>query len=194
MQTVLNDIELDVAELKCLLQAFEASHDPKLALAARRNIGHMKQRLDQLQALLDKGKPASASAPTFTPEPETPAHAEEKAGALPREAGHSSSESTATPAALPETPETDTADNATLGERIRPAKDLRHALSLNDSFRFARELFRGDTARLNDLLARLAEAGTWDEALTLFTNERSASEDNPALAEFEELLKKYFDR
>ena len=31
-----------------------------------------------------------------------------------------------------------------LAERIKPATDLQHAISLNDSFRFTRELFAGD--------------------------------------------------
>ena len=33
-----------------------------------------------------------------------------------------------------------------LAERIKPAKDLIHAICLNDSFRFVRELFAGDAA------------------------------------------------
>ena len=35
-----------------------------------------------------------------------------------------------------------------LAERIKPATDLRHAISLNDSFRFTRELFDGNACLL----------------------------------------------
>ena len=80
-----------------------------------------------------------------------------------------------------------------LAERIRPAGGLRHALSLNDSFHFARELFGGDTSALNALLARMDDAHCLEEASLLFVQAIHVPEDNPAVPEFEELLKKYFE-
>ena len=80
-----------------------------------------------------------------------------------------------------------------LAERIRPATDLRHAISLNDSFRFTRELFGGDAARMNEVLRRLGDAPTLNSALELFAAEVQADDDNPAVADFVELLHKYFN-
>ena len=79
-----------------------------------------------------------------------------------------------------------------LAERIKPAKDLRHALSLNDSFRFTRELFNGDTARMNEVVRRLGEASSLDEAMAVFISTVRPDEENEATADFVELLKKYF--
>ena len=79
-----------------------------------------------------------------------------------------------------------------LAERIKPAKDLRHAISLNDSFRFVRELFAGDAARMNEVVRRLGEAPSLDKAMDIFVSEVQPDEENEAAVDFMELLKKYF--
>ena len=202
MQTILNDIELDVAELKYLLQALTTTADPKLAKVAGRNISHLKERLDELQRFLE----ASASSSQATTG--EPAHTEEKAETFVREEVPSSSAKEEPSAPLPTEPEEEapqpevslspatqeTESGPILAERIRPTGDLRHSLSLNDTFRFARALCDGDVARLHDLLTRLDGTHTADEAVSLLHNEVPAQEGNPTLAEFEELLKKHFDR
>ena len=38
MQTLLNDIELDIQELKCLMQAISSDANPTLKIVAKRNI------------------------------------------------------------------------------------------------------------------------------------------------------------
>ena len=54
MQTLLNDIELDIQELKCLMQAISNDANPALRIVAKRNIQQMKARLDALQKMLDE--------------------------------------------------------------------------------------------------------------------------------------------
>ena len=54
MQTLLNDIELDIQELKCLMQAISSDANPTLRIVARRNIQQMKARLEALQELLEE--------------------------------------------------------------------------------------------------------------------------------------------
>lgn len=80
-----------------------------------------------------------------------------------------------------------------LGERIKSASDLRHAVSLNDSFRFTRELFGGDAARMNRVFAELNAATSFEEALTMFQKEVHVDEENEAVVAFVELLRKYFN-
>lgn len=179
MQTILNDIELDMADLKCLLQAMTNGHNPALAEVARRNIRQMQRHLDaldaSLQGLASPTPPASAPSPAISPEtPEAPA----------------------TPAPGPTSvkEEEENKPSAILAERIRPVGDLRHALSLNDSFRFSRELFGGNTARMNQVLSRLGEAASLEEALGIFSEEIHAEDGNEAANDLLELLKKYFDR
>ena len=173
MQTLLNDIELDIQELKCLMQAISSDANPTLRMVAKRNIQQMKARLEALQELLEE-------APTAVVPPVE--------------------EITAVPASpvepvVPDTMKLDCEEPETvhiLAERIKPAKDLRHAISLNDSFRFVRELFAGDAARMNEVVRRLGEAPSLDKAMDIFASEVHPDEENEAAVDFMELLKKYF--
>ena len=66
MQALLNDIELDVQELKCLMQSISADANPVLKIVAKRNIHQMQERLDALTKLLDAAfviTPAGQTAP-----------------------------------------------------------------------------------------------------------------------------------
>ena len=173
MQTLLNDIELDIQELKCLMQAISSDANPTLRMVAKRNIQQMKARLEALQEQLEE-------APTAVVPPVE--------------------EITAVPASpvepvVPDTMKLDCEEPETvhiLAERIKPAKDLRHAISLNDSFRFVRELFAGDAARMNEVVRRLGEAPSLDKAMDIFASKVHPDEENEAAVDFMELLKKYF--
>lgn len=207
MQDLLNDIELDVRELKCLVQAITENADPALCRVACRNIGQLKARLDALRQQLEMPLPrAEAGSPM--PEMPRPQPAAEPVAPVPdvpqspvsqpRPAEEPVSvppavEETPVPDPQPSVPEPAPAAAPILAERIRPATDLRHAISLNDSFRFTRELFGGDAARMNDVLRRLGDAPTLDSALELFAAEVQADDENPAVADFVELLRKYFN-
>jgi hypothetical protein len=172
MQTLLNDIELDIQELKCLMQAISSDANPALRVVIKRNIQQMKARLDALQALLDE-------APAGQENPVEPAIDKN----VPEEPTDSPAESVQ-PIVTPVSP--------ILAERIKPATDLRHAISLNDSFRFTRELFEGNAVRMNEVVRRLGEASSLDKAMDLFVSEVHPDEENETAADFVELLKKYF--
>ena len=181
MQALLNDIELDVQELKCLMQSISADANPVLKIVAKRNIHQMQERLDALTKLLDAAFviiPAEQTAPDTVQ-------------------GMTESDVVSEPVAKTPVEMAPVSDIATpaspiLAERIKPAKDLRHAISLNDSFRFTRELFNGDTARMNEVVRRLGEASSLDEAMAVFISTVRPDEENEATADFVELLKKYF--
>ena len=184
MQDILNDIELDVAELKCLLQVFPAETDPRLTAVAERSIERLKQRLDELKQSLHQpaspaDRPQTAATPTTEEAEAAPLPQEDEDTRPPKEPVHEAAPAGSSPI---------------LAERIRPTGGLRHALSLNDVFRFSRELFGGDTARMNQVLAQLEQAPTLDEALQTFTREVRPEDGNEAANDFTELLKKYFDR
>ncbi|WP_291527964.1 hypothetical protein [Bacteroides sp. UBA939] len=148
MQTLLNDIELNVQELKYLMQVLTTDANPALRVVAKRNIQQIHERLDALQKLLDENPVAASVTTSFT--------------------------------------------SSILGERIKPVTDLRHAISLNDSFRFAREIFAGDTECMNATISQLGSAPSLDKALELFSTTINVDEENEAIADFVELLKKYF--
>lgn len=189
MQTLLDDIELDIQELKYLMQTITAEPDSKLRIVAKRSIQQMRARLDELQKVLEETgskveepqkivvvapepvetvvpEPVAIKVPEVT-EPVSPKHEPEEA-----------------PSSSPASP--------ILAERIKPATDLRHAISLNDSFRFAREIFGGNTARMNEVIRQLGDAPSLDKALELFSSLVNPDEENEAVVDFVELLKKYF--
>lgn len=167
MLAILKDIELDVEELKCVMQAIGTGSSPALKSVARRGILQMRARLDTLLARLD-----DMSEPPVRYVEEPPS------SESPREEVAEAAEEQKAPQIL--------------AESIRPAFDLRHAISLNDSFRFSRELFNGDGGRLDAFLLRLGTVSSLKEAVSLFEEEAAPAEDNQAAADFMELLRKYF--
>lgn len=200
MQTLLTDIELDIQELKCVMQAVEQGNNPALREVARRNIRQMQARLSELERLLDE---TTATTPVETVAvAEAVPTAEPVTHEAPVEADLE--EPVPTPVVVPvfqeEPAEPAPAEEVVptvqptsiLAERIRPATDLRHAISLNDAFRFTRELFKGDGAQMNEVVEQLGNAATLDEALRIFYSTVVPDEENEATADFIELLKKYF--
>ena len=193
MQTLLNDIELDIQELKCLMQAISSDTNPTLRIVAKRNIQQMKVRLEALQELLEEAPTAVVSPLEEPPAVTTP---------LTESVSPVESVIPDTVKMVCEEPETVytaealqtvvTSASPILAERIKPAKDLRHAISLNDSFRFVRELFAGDAARMNEVVRHLGEAPSLDKAMDIFVSEVQPDEENEAAVDFMELLKKYF--
>lgn len=170
MQTLLNDIELDIQELKCLMQAIAGDTNSALRVVAKRSIQQMKMRLDELQKLLDE-------VPEVDPIVNHVIRDEKEQSVV------SAAEPMSSPVA---------SSSPILAECIKPSKDLRHAISLNDSFRFTRELFGGDTLRMNEIVRLLGEAPNLDKAIAIFNSEVQPDEENEAVADFIELLKKYF--
>lgn len=208
MQTLLSDIELDIQELQCLLRSLAADGNPALRKVARRNIRQMQERLAALDRML-----AEELVEPVRPVPEPPRPAVESVNPMsgppqppeaePVCAAPESLQAAAAPAAVvPEPlqapavsvrPVSEAAQGAPiLAERIRPSRDLRHAISLNDSFRFSRELFGGDSLRMNAALERMGGAASLEAALEILETEAHPEEGNEAAADFEELLKKYF--
>lgn len=82
--------------------------------------------------------------------------------------------------------------DSVLGDSLRPSADLVKCLSLNDSFRFSRELFDGDTGRMNTLLQQVSEMSSLDNAMAFITAHLNVEEDNETYMDFIDLIKKYF--
>ena len=165
----------------------------------------MRARLDALQKLLDETPveevaiPEAPVAPVVIPEPAAapelvkPTPVEEPVVVeitKPVEIVSPKPESTPKPES--ESSAIISSASPILAERIKPATDLRHAISLNDSFRFAREIFGGDTARMNEVIRQLGAAPSLEKALELFSSTVNPDEENETVVDFIELLKKYF--
>lgn len=205
MQTLLDDIELDIQELKYLMQVLATDANPTLKVVAKRNIQQMRARLDALQKLLDETPvevvaipeapvaPVVIPEPVAAPEPVKPTPVEEPVVVeITKPVEIVSPKPESTPKPEPEPSAIISSASPILAERIKPATDLRHAISLNDSFRFAREIFGGDTARMNEVIRQLGAAPSLEKALELFSSTVNPDEENETVVDFIELLKKYF--
>ncbi len=80
-----------------------------------------------------------------------------------------------------------------LAERIRTGADLRRSISLNDSFRFSRELFGHDSELMNRVLQQIGEMSSYQAAVSFLTSKVHVEEENEAMNDLLELLKKYFN-
>ena len=172
MQALLTNIELDIQELKYLMDAFSREPNAALREVLKRSILQMRARLDQLLLELDaeqKQVPMDIEEevlPEMDPVSPVNIQIDEKVQ-------------------IPSTP--------ILGERIRPAADLRRSISLNDSFRFSRELFNGDNEQMNRVIEQISEMSSLETAVAFLGSKVDVNEENEAMADFMEILKKYFN-
>ena len=72
------------------------------------------------------------------------------------------------------------------------SKNLRKAFTLNDHFRFRRELFANSEAELNDTLNLIETMQSYDEAEEYFYNDMGWDAENEDVAEFMAIIKKHF--
>lgn len=64
--------------------------------------------------------------------------------------------------------------------------------SINDRFRFRRELFENSDVDFNNTLALVASMDDYDEAEDYFISEVGFDKSNPVVGEFFDVIKKYF--
>ena len=79
----------------------------------------------------------------------------------------------------------------TVGKRTK--RDLRRSISLNDSFRFSRELFNGDNEQMNRVIEQISEMSSLETAVAFLGSKVDVNEENEAMVDFMEILKKYFN-
>ena len=210
-QKLLADIELDVHELKYLMDSFTKEPTQTLSELLKRSVARMQGRLDELSQEIDSVELVSLSSfvveETVVKENETiaqekdasviiqspkPVIAAEEAAAEEEEEEEEEEEPVIEEAPLiikKEEPK-----NAVLGESIKLAAGLRHSISLNDSFRFSRELFKGDTDLMNRVIEQISVMGSYKTAVAFLSSKVEIDEEKDAVVDFLELLKKYFNQ
>ena len=230
-QKLLTDIELDVHELKYLMDSFTKEPTPTLSELLKRSITRMQGRLDELQQEVDAVQVISPSAVEETAEEEDEVAgseedspviiqslesvvvkedeegeaivAEEKPvviAAAAETAAAEEEEGKKEESAIVEEPVVETVvkeeepKSAVLGESLKLSAGLRHAISLNDSFRFSRELFGGDTELMNRVIEQISVMGSYKTAVAFLSSKVELNEEKEAVNDFLELLKKYFNQ
>ena len=233
-QKLLTDIELDVHELKYLMDSFTKEPTPTLSELLKRSITRMQGRLDELQQEVDAVQVISPSAVEETAEEEDEVAgseedspviiqslesvvvkedeegeaivAEEKpvviaaAAETAAEEEEEEEEGKKEEPAIVEEPVVETVvkeeepKSAVLGESLKLSAGLRHAISLNDSFRFSRELFGGDTDLMNRVIEQISVMSSYKTAVAFLSSKVELNEEKEAVNDFLELLKKYFNQ
>ena len=233
-QKLLTDIELDVHELKYLMDSFTKEPTPTLSELLKRSITRMQGRLDELQQEVDAVQEISPSAVEETAEEEDEvagseedspviiqslesvvvkedeegeaivaeekpvviAAAAETAAAEEEEEEEGKKEEPA----IVEEPVVETVvkeeepKSAVLGESLKLSAGLRHAISLNDSFRFSRELFGGNTDLMNRVIEQISVMSSYKTAVAFLSSKVELNEEKEAVNDFLELLKKFFNQ
>ncbi|WP_154029961.1 hypothetical protein [Bacteroides ovatus] len=246
-QKLLTDIELDVHELKYLMDSFTKEPTPTLSELLKRSITRMQGRLEELQQEVDAVQVISPSAVEETAEEEdevagseedspviiqslesvvvkedeegeaivaeekpvviaaaaeTAAEEEEEAeaAAAAAEEEEEEEEGKKEEPAIVEEPVVETVvkeeepKSAVLGESLKLSAGLRHAISLNDSFRFSRELFGGNTDLMNRVIEQISVMSSYKTAVAFLSSKVELNEEKEAVNDFLELLKKYFNQ
>jgi len=234
-QKLLTDIELDVHELKYLMDSFTKEPTPTLSELLKRSITRMQGRLDELQQEVDAVQEISPSAVEETAEEEDEVAgseedspviiqslesvvvkedeegeaivAEEKpvviaaaAETAAAEEEEEEEEGKKEEPAIVEEPVVETVvkeeepKSAVLGESLKLSAGLRHAISLNDSFRFSRELFGGNTDLMNRVIEQISVMSSYKTAVAFLSSKVELNEEKEAVNDFLELLKKYFNQ
>ena len=205
-QKLLADIELDVHELKYLMDSFTKEPTQTLSELLKRSVARMQGRLDELSQEIDSVELVSLSSfvveETVVKENETIAQEKDASVIIqsPKpviEAAEEEKEEKEEEPVIEEAPviiKKEEPKNAVLGESIKLAAGLRHSISLNDSFRFSRELFKGDTDLMNRVIEQISVMGSYKTAVAFLSSKVEIDEEKDAVVDFLELLKKYFNQ
>lgn len=193
-QKLLTDIELDVHELKYLMESFSKEPTQTLSELLKRSIERMQGRLDELSQEVDVVEVSSLSSVIIqSPEPVVVEEDEEGDSLIVEEIPVITEEVPV----VEEEPVIDKKEepkSAVLGESIKLAAGLRHSISLNDSFRFSRELFKGDTDLMNRVVEQISVMSSYKTAVAFLSSKIEIDEEKEAVVDFLELLKKYFNQ
>ena len=216
-QKLLTDIELDVHELKYLMDSFTKEPTPTLSELLKRSITRMQGRLEELQQEVDAVQVISPSAVEETAEEEDEVAGSEEDSPVIIQSLESvvvkedeeeeiivAEETPVVIAeeepAIVEEPVVETVvkeeepKSAVLGESLKLSAGLRHAISLNDSFRFSRELFGGNTDLMNRVIEQISVMSSYKTAVAFLSSKVELNEEKEAVNDFLELLKKYFNQ
>lgn len=204
-QKLLADIELDVHELKYLMDSFTKEPTQTLSELLKRSVARMQGRLDELSQEIDSVELVSLSSfvveETVVKENEITAQEKDASVIIqspkPVIAAAAEEEEEEEEPVIEEAPliiKKEEPKNAVLGESIKLAAGLRHSISLNDSFRFSRELFKGDTDLMNRVIEQISVMGSYKTAVAFLSSKVEIDEEKDAVVDFLELLKKYFNQ
>ena len=72
------------------------------------------------------------------------------------------------------------------------SRDLKRAFSINDRFRFERELFNGDKQAMNNAINHIESLHSFDDVMQYCSSTLGLNPENAATEEFTTIIKRYF--
>ena len=218
MKKLLTDIELDFYELKCLLDFLDTKpEDDTLYKVAERSLSNLTGRMGELtsqfnnsysintkqEALIDK---KSDSEPTKVGKPKVEEAIIEKESVVePVKAVEVKMEESEVKPSDPvpktvveavkrkeEKQESESSLKPAQGAFATKTAGIYRALSLNDVFRYSRELFNGDTEFMRTTLAELDDLGSYEQAIGHLVSKLNCDLEDLAFQDMDDFLKRYF--
>lgn len=162
----------------------------------QRYLDESSHTLAETETIVDRGRELAAEAHATEVKDQEAADSEVTDEATAAEAAIQQAQEPEAPAAEPEpevyaAPVGDTAAVPAAYAESEPVenKKLLKAFTLNDKFRFRRELFNGDDEDFADTLSLLAHMPSYDEAVDYLTNDLLWDKRNPNVEDFFAILK-----
>lgn len=216
IQELLTDIELDVQQMKYMLDSISKEEDPTLRILMKRMIQRTHERLNQIQSELESAPVDTCISSVSSVNEETDVEVSVVTPFIPNESNSEKTEDVEPEKTVKEEMEalpvletlssvseiippvkeipSSVLESATpvLGESIWTSTDFRRSISLNDSFRFTREIFDGDSELMNRIIEQISAMSTYSAAVAFLASKVTITEENEAMNDLLELLKKHF--
>lgn len=189
MKKLLTDIELDFYELKCLLEYLDKNpEDSNLFKVAERSLNNLSERMGELKKEFAHYKAVESL------QKETPVvidRVDEKPFVKKKE-DLTTSESINCEE-IQKDSDVVKQEEILQGKVMTPESgSMYRALSLNDVFRYSRELFDGDSNKLKEVVAEMENLWSYEQAVGYLSTVVSCSIEDYAFQDMDDFLQRYY--
>lgn len=191
MNTRLVERQDELSHLSVLLDQYQ-----RMAEACKKDILATKQEIENSEPLLSQKEEVKEAVMQKEPEPiiEEPVQKEEVKSPTEPVREEPVKEPVQKTAEAPQPAPVMAKSNVSLNDLLekKNLSDFRKAFSLNDRFRFRRDLFHGNEEQMNQVISDLNQIDSLDEALRFIDKNLSWDMNNETVADFIKLLEKRY--
>lgn len=191
MNTRLVERQDELSHLSVLLDQYQ-----RMAEACKKDILATKQEIENSEPLLSQKEVVKEAVMQKEPEPiiEEPVQKEEVKSPPEPVREEPVKEPVQKTAEAPQPAPVMAKSNVSLNDLLekKNLSDFRKAFSLNDRFRFRRDLFHGNEEQMNQVISDLNQIDSLDEALRFIDKNLSWDMNNETVADFIKLLEKRY--
>ena len=191
MNTRLVERQDELSHLSVLLDQYQ-----RMAEACKKDILATKQEIENSEPLLSQKEEVKEAVMQKEPEPiiEEPVRKEEVKSPTEPVREEPVKEPVQKTAEAPQPAPVMAKSNVSLNDLLekKNLSDFRKAFSLNDRFRFRRDLFHGNEEQMNQVISDLNQKDSLDEALRFIDKNLSWDMNNETVADFIKLLEKRY--